>query len=66
MEKNVGSVDRIVRIVVGIILLYAAATGIVSGIWMYVAGILGIVMLVAAACAYCPLYPILKINTASK
>jgi len=66
MEKNVGSVDRIVRIVIGIILLYAAATGMVSGILMYVAGLLGIVMLVVAACAYCPLYPIMKINTASK
>ncbi|MFZ3383775.1 MAG: DUF2892 domain-containing protein [Candidatus Methanoperedens sp.] len=66
MEKNVGTIDRIVRVVIGIILLYAAATGMVSGIWMYVAGILGIVMLAAAALAYCPLYPAMKINTTSK
>lgn len=63
MEKNAGTVDRIVRVVIGIILLYAVATGMVQGILMYVAGILGIMMLVTAALAYCPLYPVLKINT---
>ncbi len=66
MEKNAGTIDRIVRVVIGIILLYAVATGKVSGIVMYVAGLLGLMMLVTAALAYCPLYPIMKINTASK
>jgi hypothetical protein len=66
MEKNTGTVDRIVRVVIGIILLYAVATGMVQGIVMYVAGILGLMMLVTAALAYCPLYPIMKINTACK
>ncbi len=66
MEKNAGTVDRIVRVVIGIILLYAVATGMVHGIVIYVAGLLGIMMLVTAALAYCPLYPAMKINTASK
>ncbi|PWB55291.1 MAG: hypothetical protein C3F06_02830 [Candidatus Methanoperedenaceae archaeon] len=66
MEKNAGTVDRIVRVVIGIILLYAVATGMVQGIPMYIAGILGLMMLVTAALAYCPLYPAMKINTATK
>ncbi|VVB93736.1 Uncharacterised protein [uncultured archaeon] len=66
MEKNAGTVDRIVRVVIGIGLLYAVATGMVLGIVMYVAGILGIMMMVTAALAYCPLYPAMKMNTASK
>lgn len=66
MEKNAGTVDRVVRVVIGIILLYAVATGMVQGIIMYVAALLGLMMLVTAAFAYCPLYPVLKINTASK
>ncbi|MGB8217637.1 MAG: DUF2892 domain-containing protein [Candidatus Methanoperedens sp.] len=66
MEKNAGMVDRIVRVVIGIVLLYAVATGMVSGIVMYVAGLLGIMMLVTAALAYCPLYPAMKVNTESK
>ncbi len=66
MEKNAGTVDRVVRVVIGIALLYVVATGKVGGIVMYVAAILGVMMLITAALAYCPLYPALKINTASK
>ena len=64
MEKNVGTFDRIIRVVIGIILPYAVATGKVQGILMYVAGILGLMMLITAALAYCPLYPAMKIDTA--
>lgn len=66
MEKNAGTIDRVVRVVIGIILLYAVATGMVNGIVMYIAGLIGIMMLVTAALAYCPLYPAMKIDTASK
>lgn len=66
MEKNAGTIDRVVRVVIGIVLLYAVATGMVTGIVMYVAGLLGLMMLATAALAYCPLYPVMKINTASK
>lgn len=64
--KNAGTFDRIVRVVIGIILLYAVATGMVQGIVLYVAGILGLMILITAALAYCPLYPIMKINTTCK
>jgi hypothetical protein len=66
MEKNAGTIDRFVRIVIGIVLLYAVLTNMVQGIFMYVAGILGLMMLATAALAYCPLYPVMKINTACK
>lgn len=59
-------IDKIVRIVVGIVLLYVAYAGIISGIPRYVVGLLGVIMLAAAALSYCPLYPMLKINTAAK
>ncbi len=66
MEQNVGTIDRVVRIVIGIVLLYAAATGMVQGIVMYIVGLLGLIFLAAAVLAYCPLYVPLKINTATK
>lgn len=66
MEKNAGTIDRVVRVVIGIVLLYLVVTDKVQGIAMYVVGILGIMMLVTAALAYCPLYPVMKINTESK
>jgi hypothetical protein len=66
MEKNAGTIDRIIRVVIGVVLLYAVGTGMVQGIVMYVAGFFGITMLVTAALAYCPMYPVMKINTVSK
>jgi hypothetical protein len=45
-------VDRIVRVVIGIALLYVVATGKVEGIVMYVAAIPGVMMLITAAHAY--------------
>jgi uncharacterized membrane protein len=66
METNVGKVDRIVRIVVGIILLFAAAVGIVTGIAMYAAVIIGLILLVTGILAKCPIYSITKISTSKK
>lgn len=51
MKANVGSVDRIARIVVGAGLVIAAATGAV-GAW----GWIGVVPLATGAFRFCPAY----------
>ncbi len=51
MNKNVGGIDRILRVVVGLLLIALAATGTV-GAWGYV----GIVPIVTAAIGWCPAY----------
>jgi len=51
MNKNVGGIDRILRVVVGLLLIALAATGTV-GVWGYV----GIVPIVTAAIGWCPAY----------
>lgn len=58
MTKNVGSVDRTVRILAGIVLIALAATGTV-GWW----GWLGIVPLATGLLGWCPPYSLLGINT---
>lgn len=58
MTKNVGTIDRILRIVVGLALIALAATGTV-GLWGYI----GAVPLVAALLGWCPAYTLLGINT---
>ena len=59
---NMGSTDRIIRVVLGIILL---AVGFFSlgGVWGIVLGIVGVILLVTAAIGWCPLYLPFKINT---
>lgn len=57
MEKNVGSVDRIIRIVAAIVI---AALGIYYQSWW---GLLAIVPLATALLRVCPLYLPLGIKT---
>jgi len=58
MKSNVGGIDRILRIVVGLVLIALAATGTV-GWW----GWLGVVPLVTGLFRLCPLYTLLGLNT---
>lgn len=58
MKSNVGGIDRILRIVVGLVLIGLAATGTV-GVW----GWIGVVPLATAALGFCPLYTVLGFST---
>jgi hypothetical protein len=56
MKKNVGSIDRGIRIIAGAALLGLAATG---NMW----GLIGIVPLLTGILGWCPPYQMLGINT---
>ncbi len=58
MKRNVGGIDRILRIVVGAALMILAATGTV-GWW----GWLGVIPLATGLMSFCALYTLLGINT---
>ena len=58
MKTNVGGIDRIARIVVGLALIALAATGTV-GVW----GWIGVVPLLTGLIRWCPLYPLLGISS---
>ncbi|MFY7855475.1 MAG: YgaP family membrane protein [Rubrivivax sp.] len=61
MKTNVGGIDRIARIVLGLALIALAATGTI-GLW----GWIGLVPLGTALVGFCPLYPMLGINTCGR
>lgn len=58
MKNNVGGIDRVIRIVAGLVLVALAATGTV-GWW----GWLGLVPLATGLLGWCPPYSLLGINT---
>jgi len=58
MKSNVGGIDRPLRIVAGLLLIALAATGTV-GMW----GWIGVVPLLTGLIGWCPVYPLLGINT---
>jgi hypothetical protein len=58
MKLNVGTIDRILRIVAGLALIALAATNTV-GVWGYI----GIVPLLTGIFKFCPAYTLLGVNT---
>ena len=58
MKANVGGIDKIARILVGLILIALAATGTV-GVW----GWIGVIPLATGLMGWCPFYPLLGLNT---
>jgi len=58
MKLNVGGIDRILRIVVGLALIGATLAGMI-GVW----GWIGVVPLVTGLFKFCPLYTMLGMNT---
>lgn len=60
MKSNVGGIDRILRIVLGLVLIGLTFTGTI-GVW----GWLGIVPLATGAIGWCPPYAIFGWNTCS-
>ncbi len=58
MTANIGSVDRIARIVVGLCLI-AASLGGVIGMW----GLIGIVPLATGVIRFCPAYRLFGFST---
>ena len=58
MKSNVGGIDRPLRILAGLVLIALAATGTV-GMW----GWIGVVPLLTGLIGWCPVYPLLGINT---
>ena len=58
MKKNVGGIDRVLRIVAGLALIALAATGQI-GVW----GWLGVVVLATGVFSFCGAYTLIGINT---
>ncbi len=66
MKQNVGTIERIVRGIIGIVAIAAYFLGWVQGTVAIVALVVGIVMLFTAIVGWCPPYAIFGINTAKK
>lgn len=60
MKRNIGNLDRTLRIVLGLVLLGLTLGGMI-GVW----GWIGLVPLGTALLNWCPLYTLLGINTCS-
>ncbi len=63
---NESWIDRIIRVVVGVVLLILAFGGTVAGALGTIAIILGVILTATGLIGFCPLYALLKIRTNPK
>ncbi len=63
MTKNMGTVDRVIRAVLAIVVLLLYLAGAITGIAAVILGIFAAIFIITSIAGYCPLYVPLKIST---
>ena len=63
MKQNMGSIDRILRVIIAAVFGLLYFNGIVTGTWGIVLLVLGGVFVLTSLVGSCPLYSIFGINT---
>jgi hypothetical protein len=66
MVKNMGKIDRVVRILIAVVVAVLFFTKQLSGTAAIVLGILAVIFIATAAIGTCPLYMPFKISTKKK
>ena len=63
MKINESPADRIIRSIVGVVLIALGLFGVATGAWLYVAYVLGAILLVTGIVGFCPLYRVFNFST---
>jgi hypothetical protein len=66
MKKNVGSIDRVIRILIAVVIVVLYFTNIISGTLGIILLILAAVFAVTALINFCPIWSVLGISTKKK
>lgn len=66
MNKNIGIVDKAIRILIAFVIVGFYVANIVNGVFAIVLLVLAVVLLLTALIRFCPLYWLFGINTWNK
>ena len=66
MKKNMGTVDKTIRIFVAAIVALLYFTGVISGTLAIILMVFAIIFVITSLFSVCPLYPLLGMNTRKK
>lgn len=65
MTYNVGGVERVVRILLGIVLVVLGLVHVVTGGWAIAGYIVGAIAFVTGLVRFCPVWELFRVNTHS-
>jgi hypothetical protein len=63
MTQNLGTIDRVIRASLAIVIIVLYFLGYISGIAAIILGIFAAVFIITGIVGFCPLYSALKIST---
>ncbi|MBN3519949.1 DUF2892 domain-containing protein [Algoriphagus lutimaris] len=63
MKKNMGTIDRAIRLIVAAVLVLLYFSGIVSGTLGVISLVVALVFVITSLVSYCPLYALVGIKT---
>lgn len=66
MKKNMGTADRIIRVLLAAVFAYLYFSGTVTGTLGIVLVVFGGVFLATSLISFCPLYTLVGLNTCSR
>ncbi len=66
MKTNMGTVDRVVRVALALVVAVLYFSGQITGVAAVILGILAVVFLATSAIAFCPLYLPFGLSTKKK
>ena len=66
MTKNLGTIDRIIRVFLALIAAVLLFAGVFTGTTAVVLGIIGLALVLTSFVSFCPLYRLLGIATIKK
>jgi hypothetical protein len=66
MKKNVGTADKVIRVILAILIAVLYFTDQISGTVAIVLGIISIMLLLTSLVSFCPFYAAVKLSTIKK
>jgi hypothetical protein len=66
MKKNMGTIDRVIRILIAIVIAILYFTHVISGTLGIVLLVIAVIFVLTSLISFCPLYLPFKLNTGKK
>lgn len=66
MKKNMGSADRIIRLLAAVLIAVLFFTGTIGGTLGTILLIVAVVFALTSLVSFCPLYPLMGLNTCKR
>lgn len=66
MKKNMGTLDKSIRIIAAVIIASLYFTKVISGTLAIILLVFAVVFIITSFISFCPLYPIIGLNTRKK